>query len=355
MPHPSDRIVLHVDMDCFFAAVEERKDPRLKGRPVVVGSDPKGGRGRGIVATANYEARRYGIHSAMPISTAWRRCPRAAYLRPNFALYSETSRRVMALLAARAEKVEQVSIDEAYLDAGRAGTFEAARALAKDIRSEIRRREGLSASLGVGPNKLVAKIASDHKKPGGITVVIPSRVAEFLDPKDVRVLLGVGPKTEEHLKRLGYGTVADLKRAPERLLAREFGKFGLFLWREARGLDDRPVDPRWEAKSFGREHTFPEDTGDHDEVRQTLAECVDRVHRDMTGEGLWCHTLAVKIRYAGYETHSRQRTLKQATGSADQLRGGAADLLEPLLGARQVRLVGFSVAKLAPPEDLLPL
>lgn len=355
MPHPADRIVLHMDMDCFFAAVEERENPRLKGRPVVVGSDPKGGRGRGIVATANYEARRFGIHSAMPISTAWRRCPRAVFLRPNFRLYSEASRRVMALLAARAEKVEQVSIDEAYLDVSRAGTFEAARDLARGIQADILRQESLSSSLGVGPNKLVAKIASDHRKPGGITVVIPARVGEFLDPKDVRVLRGVGPKTEEHLKRLGYATVGELKRAPERLLTREFGKFGHFLWREARGIDDRPVDPRWEAKSFGREHTFPEDTADPDEVRGTLAECVDRVHRDMTGEGLWCHTLAVKIRYAGYETHSRQMTLKQATGSAEQLLSGAEALLGPLLGSRPVRLVGFSVAKLVPPEDLLPL
>lgn len=354
--HPGDRIILHVDMDCFFAAVEEREDPRLRGKPVVIGADPKGGRGRGIVATANYAARRYKIGSAMPISTAYRRCPHAVYLRPRMRLYAEASRAVMALLRERAGVLEQVSIDEAYLDASGCATFEAARALARELQARIRSRERLSASFGCGPNKLIAKLASDHRKPGGITVVIPSRVQEFLDPKPVRALRGVGPKTEARLLELGYESVAQLRAAAEERLRREFGKFGRFLWAEARGLDERPVDPSWEAKSVGREHTFPEDCDDPEEARRSLLACVDRVHRDLQEEGSWCRTLTVKIRYEGYETHSRQTTLALATGDRPRLRSAALELLEPFLAdARRLRLVGFSASKLCPPEDLLPL
>ncbi|HVE13129.1 MAG TPA: DNA polymerase IV [Elusimicrobiota bacterium] len=356
MEHPSERIVVHADLDCFFAAVEERDDPSLRGKPVVVGSDPKGGLGRGIVATCNYAARKFGVRSAMPISTAWRRCPRAVYLRPDFKRYSEASRRVMEILRSGADVLEPAGIDEAYLDLGSRRTFEAAREAARELQSRIRREEGLSCSFGAGPNKLVAKIASDHKKPGGLTVVIPSRVREFLDPKDAGALRGVGPKTRERLGELGCSTIATLRAIPEARLVSEFGKFGRFLWREARGLDDRPVDPVWEAKSNGREHTFEEDCGDMDEVRSTLAACVARVHRDLGRDGLWCRTLTVKVRYEGYETHSRQTTLRLATGRKDQLERAALELAEPFLSAgRRVRLVGFSASKLSPPEDLLPL
>lgn len=354
--HPAERIVLHVDMDCFFAAVELREDPSLKGKPVVVGADPKGGRGRGIVATCSYEARRFGIRSAMPISTAWRLCPKAVFLPPRFSLYSQASRRVMSILSEAADVFEPAGVDEAYLDVSSKRTFEAARELAKRLRSDIRAKERLSCSIGVAPNKLIAKMASDHKKPGGLTVVIPSRVREFLDPKDVGALRGVGPKTKEALNAMGLATVAQLRAAPESRLAAAFGKFGLFLWREARGSDDRPVDPSWEAKSMGREHTFERDTADREEVERTLAACVRRVQRDLTQDGHWCRTLTVKVRFAGYETHSRQMTLRQPTGDPAHMERAAATMIEPFLrGGRPVRLVGFSAGGLVPPEDLLPL
>ncbi len=354
--HPAKRLILHADMDCFFAAVEERENPAYKGRPVVIGSDPKGGEGRGIVATANYEARRFGIGSAMPISTAYRRCPDAVYLRPDFGLYKAASKNVMRILGAKADILEQVSIDEAYLDCSRLKTFEEGRLLAQELQRCVLDELSLSVSLGVGPNKLIAKIASDHKKPAGITVVIPSRVAEFLGPLSVRVLRGVGPKTEEHLAGMGYRKVEGLRAASESSLTRAFGKFGHFLFREARGEDHRPVDPRWEAKSMGRERTFQTDSSDYDEVRSLMLDCADKVHSEMTGDGLWCHTLTVKLRYQGYETHSKQVTLKQSTGDRERLRSGSLELLEPFLkDKRPIRLVGFTVSRLVPPDDLLPL
>lgn len=349
------RIVMHVDLDAFFASVEERENPSLRGRPLVIGSDPKEGKGRGIVATANYEARKYGIHSAMPISIAFRLCPKAVFLRPRFRLYSEASRRVMNLLRPRADIFEQAGLDEAYLDVGSRGSFEAAKVLALEIKSEIK-KEGLSASVGIGPNKLIAKIASDYQKPDGLTVIAPEKVREFLSPQSVRVLRGVGPKTEEHLHRLGYFKVEDLSRAGEEELRREFGKFGSHLLRESRGEDESPVDPTWEAKSIGREHTFEEDTGDWSQVGRTLEECVKDVHEQMIHEGFWCRTLTLKIRFEGYETHSRQKTLKSSTGRFEHLSEVAQELLEDFQGKRKkVRLIGFSVGKFSPPEDLLPL
>ncbi|MFA6316165.1 MAG: DNA polymerase IV [Elusimicrobiota bacterium] len=352
--HPADRIILHVDMDCFFAAVEEREDPSLGGRPVVIGSDPKEGAGRGIVATCNYAARKFGVRSAMPISIAWRRCPKAVYLRPRFGLYSEASRKVMDILASGADVFEPAGIDEAYLDASSRKTFEAGRDLGLELQARIRRECRLSASVGVGPNKLVAKIASDHRKPGGLTAVIPSRVQEFLDPKAVAILRGVGPKTREYLFSLGYETVAQLRAASREFLFREFGKFGVYLWEEARGIDERPLDPHWDAKSVGREVTFDSDTADAALIRTTLLECCEEVHAELLSEGLWCRTLTVKARYSGYETHSRQTTMRLATGSLAHLESGALALLDPFLSrGRKLRLVGFSVSKLGPPEDLL--
>ena len=353
--HEAGRLILHADMDCFFAAVEERENPRLRGKPVVIGSDPQGGRGRGIVATANYEARKYGVGSALPISTAYRRCPHAVFLRPNRRLYRSVSREVMTILERHADIFEKVSVDEAYLDCSSRGTFENGRLLAKTIQAEIKKTLDLSVSIGVGPNKLIAKIASDHKKPGGITVVIASRVLEFLDPKPVRMLRGVGPKTAAHLEEMGYKTVKDVRFASQDALVRAFGKFGRFLFREARGQDERPVDPSWEIKSKGRERTFGEDRTEPDVIREAFLKCVDRVHADMIGDGLWCHTLTVKIRYQGFETHSKQTTLRQSTGDKERLRAAGLELLEPFIEEeRPVRLVGFTVSRFAAPEDLLP-
>ncbi|PCI34749.1 MAG: DNA polymerase IV [Elusimicrobia bacterium] len=353
--HPHSRLILHADLDAFFAAVEERHDPSLKGKPVIIGSDPKEGTARGIVATANYAARRFGVGSAMPISIAWRRCPNAIFIRPNGKRYRAASKAVMSILEPAADIFQKVGIDEAYLDVSSLSTFEAARKCALTLQKQIFEEEGLSISFGIGPNKLIAKIASDHKKPAGITVVIPSRILEFLEPKPVRALRGVGPKTAEHLESIGCRTVKDVRGISETRLVRTFGKFGHFLYREARGEDDRLVDPHWEAKSIGRERTFAEDTDDYERVMQKLQECVTRVHADLQGEGLWCHTMTVKIRFEGYETHSKQITLIQPSGSIRDMEVTAKKLAAPFLEGRRVRLIGFTVSRLVPPEDLLPL
>ncbi|MFA6093863.1 MAG: DNA polymerase IV [Elusimicrobiota bacterium] len=354
--HLAERIILHVDMDCFFAAVEEREDPSLKGKPVIVGSDPKGGRGRGIVATCNYEARKFGVRSALPISTAFRRCPRGIYLQPDFSRYTRASRAVMEILRPAADIFEPAGIDEAYLDVSSQGTFEAARELARQLQAQVRIKERLSCSIGAGPNKLIAKLASDHKKPGGLTVVIPSRVQEFLGPKEVRSLRGVGPKTEERLHSLGIKTVVRLRALSREALRAHFGSFGDDLYDEARGVSQSPVDPLWERKSFGREDTFEEDTGNIERAKKTLLDCLARSRRDMLEEGHWCRTITVKVRYEGYETHSRQTTLRLPTARLDQLERAALDLADPFLRAgRKLRLVGCSLSKLCPPEELLPL
>ena len=355
-PHPSDRIVFHVDMDCFYAAVEERENPALKGKAVIVGSDPRGGLGRGIVATCNYAARKFGVRSALPISLAFQRCPKGIYLRPRFSLYSAASKKVMQRFRLASDVLEPAGIDEAYLDVSSCKTYEAAHEKARALQQEILREEQLSCSVGVGPNKLIAKIASDHRKPGGITVDIDKRVQEFLDPKGAGALRGVGPKTRARLAELGAETVAQLRGLSQDTLIQQFGRFGETLWREARGLDDRSVDPARETKSIGREETFASDTDDIDKVRVTLRECVRDVREDMLRSEFWARTLTVKVRFEGYETHSRQTTLRLATASRAILESAALSLAEPFLEAgRKLRLIGFTVSKLGAPEELLPL
>ena len=273
------RIIGHLDMDAFFAAIEERDHPELKGRPVVVGADPAGGKGRGVVATANYPARVYGIHSAMPISRAWqlaeaarrRGRPATAFVRGSHRKYGEVSGRIMAILHHFAPVVEEASIDEAYLDLSFAGSFEAAAEIWPG-RSKPRSlaKERLTASMGLGPNKMVAKIASDFQKPDGLTMVTPEAAEAFLAPLAVRKIPGIGPKTEESLARLGIKTVQDLKRFTPEELREKFGKWGPSLYERIRGRHDSPLVTEWEPKSVGEQETFAQDTRDLEFIFQRL-------------------------------------------------------------------------------------
>jgi DNA polymerase IV (DinB-like DNA polymerase) len=340
------RVVFHVDMDQFFAAVEERKHPEIKGKPVVVGADPKEGEGRGVVSTCNYEARKFGIRSGMPISRAWKLCPDAVYLPLNFKLYVETSSRIMEILRKHADKFEQWGLDEAFLDvSSKVQNYEQAIRLAEKIRKEVRRSEKITCSIGVGPNKLVAKIASDFKKPDGLTVVRESNVEEFLAPLSVRKLLWVGKKTERRLNEIGIKTIADLATFDVSLLVEKFGAMGAQYHLFARGIDESEVAEREEIKSIGRQITFEADTNDYPLVLKTLDNLGQRIHREVMQRKLLFKTVTIKIRYGNFETHTHGMTLTSFTNRFRDLQKTARALAQIYLREnRMIRLVGVRVS-----------
>ncbi|HTY08643.1 MAG TPA: DNA polymerase IV [Candidatus Edwardsbacteria bacterium] len=345
-----DRIIAHVDMDSFFTAVEVLDNPALAGRPVIVGADPKGGKGRGVVSAASYEARRYGVHSAMPISQAYRLCPRGVFLPGRMRRYGELSRRVMAVLGTFTPLVEQVSVDEAFLDlSGCRRLLGQPREMGLAIKRAIRQRTALTASVGIGPNKLVAKIASDLEKPDGLVVVEPQRAALFLRDLPIRRLWGVGPKTEQQLAALGVRTIGDLADLPEGALERRYGEYGRDLRSRARGIDDDPVSLEREEKSLGRETTFDQDTADRRLIAATLLELCDEVAARLRRHGLAGRTVTLKLRYQGFETHTCRRTLASALDETTALYAAATQLWgDNHQPGRKVRLIGVSVSNFAP-------
>jgi DNA polymerase IV (DinB-like DNA polymerase) len=355
------RIIGHLDMDAFFAAIEERDHPELKGRPLVVGADPAGGKGRGVVSTANYPARVYGIHSAMPISQAWKLAeaarrrgrPATVFVRGSHRKYGEVSGRIMAILHHYAPVVEEASIDEAYFDLSFTGSFEGAAALARQIKAAILAQERLTASIGIGPNKMVAKIASDFKKSDGLTVVTAEEAEAFLAPLAVRKIPGIGPKTEQSLARLGIKTVKDLKRFTPEELYEKFGKWGPSLYERIRGRHESPLVTEWEPKSVGEQETFAQDTRDLEFVFQRLWAMGREVHRRFLAEGFKTfRTVVVTVRFADFETYSRSHTRKEPAASLRTLTFEAMKLFMPFLDRREnprgklIRLIGVRVEKL---------
>lgn len=342
------RIIFHVDMDQFYAAVEERGHPELKGKPVVVGADPKEGRGRGVVSTCNYEARKYGVRSGMPISRAWKLCPQAVYLQPNFKLYIQTSSRIMEILRKYADKFEQWGLDEAFLDVSqRVNSFEEARKLAEAVKCEVYEKERLTCSIGVGPNKLVAKIASDFKKPDGLTVIMESEVERFLAPLPVRKLLWVGKKTEHKLNEMGIKTIGDLAAFDASVLTEKFGVMGAQYHLSARGVDESKVAERGVVKSVGRETTFEEDTADYEPVFEALDKLSVEIHGELVERKLLFKTVTVKIRYENFETHTHGKTLSFFTNDLQSIQKAVRELAQPYLGrGRKVRLVGVRASSL---------
>lgn len=343
-----ERIIMHVDMDAFFAAIEQRDNPEYRGKPVVVGADPRGGEGRGVVSTCSYEARPYGIHSAQPISEAYRRCPDATFLPVRMGTYEHESEEIRAILRDFTPDIEPISIDEAFLDVtGCLRLFGGKRALARKIQKRIEDERDLTASIGVAPNKLIAKIASDMDKPEGLVVVEPDEVESFLHPLPVGRLWGVGEKTEDVLARLGVKTVGDLAGFDRRELARRFGKHGEHMWALAHGWDDRPVKPREEAKSVGREHTFEEDTRDAELIASTLMGLCEDVARRLRKAGQRGVTVTTKIRFEDFTTLTRATTLARPVDDAVDIHGAAcANLERTKLKGRKVRLIGVSVSGL---------
>ena len=361
------RIVAHVDMDAFYAAVEERYDPALRGLPVVVGADPKGGKGRGVVTTANYMARRFGIHSALPISVAWRFAeaarkrgePATVFIRTNFRLYEEVSARIMEILKSRADSFEEASIDEAYLDISSLGNFDAAAERMKALKAEIREKEGLGCSVGIGPNKLIAKIASGHQKPDGLTLVKPDMVEEFLEPLPVRVIPGVGPKSDVLLREQGIRTIKDLGELPEAKLVEWFGKWGHGLFEKAHGVDESPVTNEWTRKSVGEQETFERDTRSLSFVTEQLYPMAESVISKLRESGFsGFRTITLTVRFSDFETKNRSHSLKNGISLAQEgealslLKQEALKLLLPFFGAREnprgkaIRLIGLRLEKL---------
>ncbi|MFB3883206.1 MAG: DNA polymerase IV [Armatimonadota bacterium] len=325
------RIILHVDMDAFYAAVEQRDRPELRGKPVIVGGTPQG---RGVVATASYEARAFGIRSAMPAAQAVRLCPDGIFLQPDFHRYRQASEKVMAILRRYSDTIEQISIDEAFLDlTGRAQTFEYAERIARRIKDDIRRQVGLTASVGAAPNKFLAKLASDHRKPDGLVVVRAEEAEAFLAPLPIGRLWGVGPKTAPRLEAAGLRTIGDITSTPIDELRHHLGAWADVARELARGLDDRPVEIYREAKSVSAEETFPRDLHDLAAMRRALARLSDDVAERLKDESARARTIAIKVRFSDFRTITRQRRLPEATDRPDTIRRTVYSLLDTALSS----------------------
>lgn len=343
---PARRSILHVDLDAFYVSAEVREHPELKGLPVVVGADPQGGAGRGVVVACSYESRKFGLRSGMPISKAFRLCPQAKYIPPDWGLYERVSEEVMATLRTFAEAFEQGSIDEAYLDVTkRAGDQDSARRLALDVKQAVKVKHGLTCSVGVGPNKSSAKIASDRNKPDGLTVVPFDRVAEFLAPLPVGVVPGIGRKTEEFLNEKGVATIAQLQQLDGKQLLSWFGKNGVWLWGVIHGQENVEVRQQEIAKSLSVERTFHDDVKDFRLVRKEAADGAYELMRRVRSAGYAYRVAGIKIRFKGFETHTRERTLVSHTDSEEPLLGAVDSLLDEFESKGEpVRLVGVRVA-----------
>lgn len=342
-----NRITLHLDMDSFYSSVEVRERPELKGLPVVVGSDPKGGNGRGVVSTCSYEAREFGIHSGMPISKAYRLCPDAVYLPVNMKLYKETSEKIMDIIRIFADRFQQVSVDEAYIDIGDSiNDYESATLLAKKIKSEVKRIQGLTCSIGVAPNKVIAKIASDFNKPDGLTIVRPEEIQEFLFPLHISKIPGIGKKTQPTLQEMGIETVGKLASCDVQLLISCFGKFGVVMHQLANGIDMREVKEREEVKSVSNEDTFEEDISDPFEIKRSITDLSEKVHVSLLKKRFRFRTVTLKVRFEDFRTYTRAKTLHAATTDKEVIRKTSLCLMEEFIGKGRFRLLGVGVTKL---------
>ena len=336
-------MILHVDMDAFYASVEELDNPELAGRPVVVGGTPEG---RGVVAAANYAARQFGVHSAMPAARARRLCPHAVFIRSRMERYAEVSRAIREIFARYTPLVEPLSLDEAFLDVTSSlRLFGDAEAIARRIKSEIRAELGLVASVGVAPNKFLAKLASDLEKPDGLVVVPADAVEAFLEPLPVSRLWGVGKVASRALADIGVRTIGERRASPDELLEGRLGRWAGHLKQLAAGIDDRRVVPDREAKSISHETTFAEDIDAHDVLRSWLLELAEQVATRLRRHGLRARTVFIKVRYADFKTVSRSESLDAPTHLTRVLYRTAARLLDAELGARArpVRLLGMGV------------
>jgi DNA polymerase-4 len=337
--------ILHVDMDAFYASVEQRDCPELRGQPVIVG----GVGGRGVVSAASYEARRFGVHSAMPTATARRLCPHGVFLPVRMSHYATIARQIREIFLSFTPLVEPLSLDEAFLDvAGCEGLFGPAPEIARRIKERVRAQTGLTASVGVAPNKFLAKLASDLRKPDGLVVVPPDSVAEFLAPLPIGRLWGVGVKGEKRLQALGVRTVGQLAALPERVLVDQFGEAGRHVWELAHGRDDRAVVPDREAKSVSTETTFAQDVGDRAVLRAWLLDLVDHLAGRLRREGLRARTVELKVRSSDFRTRTRSLSVEEATDVTEVIWRAARGLFERTVTKEvlPLRLLGVGASNL---------
>jgi DNA polymerase-4 len=336
------RKIIHIDMDAFYASVEQRDDPALRGRPVAVG----GARERGVVAAASYEARAFGVHSALPSVTARRRCPDLIFVKPRFEVYRAVSMQVRAILAAHTPHVEPLSLDEAYLDVTEnLSGLPTATAVAEAIRQAIRDETGLTASAGVSYNKFLAKLGSDHRKPNGLFVITPAMGAGFVACLPVKKFHGIGPATAAKMQRLGIATGADLRAQSRAFLAEHFGKAGAWYYGIARGIDERPVRADRPRKSVGAESTFFEDISAFEPMWEALQPILDKVWRAARNAGFQGRTVTLKIKYSDFSVATRSRSIAAPVGEREALEAISLDLLRGVLPVpKPVRLLGVSLS-----------
>jgi len=338
--------IIHIDMDAFYASVEQRDFPEYRGKPVIVGGSPQS---RGVVATCSYEARKFGIHSAMPTSQAFRLCPDGIFVHPRFEVYKEVSLQIRAVFYEFTDLVEPLSLDEAYLDVteNKVGN-PSATLIAREIKKRVLAETGLTCSAGVAPNKFLAKVASAHKKPAGLTLIPPEKVQEFIDALPIGKFYGIGPATEAKMLELGIRSGAELKLFTEADLVRVFGKSGHFYFQIARGIDEREVSPDRVRKSVGAENTYSTDLSELEDMRAKLQEVADTVERRLKRIPTMGRTVTLKVRYDNFEIATRSVTLPHDVQEATELYETALNLL-PLTeaGERKVRLLGISVSNLS--------
>jgi DNA polymerase-4 len=340
------RSILHVDMDAFYASVEQLDNPELRGKPIIVGGDGN----RGVVAAASYEVRKFGVHSAMPTRQAMQLCPHAICVRPRFDRYKAASNIVFEVFHEFTPIVEGLSLDEAFLDVTASlAAFGPAATIARDIKTRIHARTGLTASVGVAPNKLVAKIASDLRKPDGLVVVEPHEIQTLLDPLSIRRLFGIGNKTAPHLEQLGINTLGDLRAASEAMLQPIFGRYAARIRARAAGIDERPVIADWDEKQISAEETFDTDLTDRKRIHAQLAELADRMAMRLRHAGWLAGCIVVKIRRKDFKTYTRQTSIRPITNETKPLATAAGALLDEWLAEQPraaVRLLGIGARDL---------
>jgi len=354
---PTSRWIIHVDMDAFYASVEQRDHPEYRGKPVIVGADPKDGQGRGVVSAASYEARAYGIHSALPIGQAYRRCPHGIFLPVRMGRYQEVSSHIFSIFRRYSDLVEPLSLDEAFLDVtGSLRLFGTPQAIGAQIQRDIWEEERLNASVGVATTKFVAKVASDLQKPQGFVIVPSGTERSFLDGLPIQRLWGAGPKTTSHLRRRGYETMGQLAAASKIAISAWLGKQGTLLWELANGVDDRKVVPETPAQSIGAELTFGKDVSDPHVIQQTLLELSQRVGSRLRAEKMQAKTITLKFRTREFHTCTRSSTLPEPTDQDSIVFHNSLSLLERLpWGQVKARLLGVAGSNLFKADDFQQL